>query len=345
MNMDQDRLKEIFTRNRTHAVSDDRYKKGMEYRRAGRSGLKLSRFSLGFWHNFGSVDNYENMRDMVFAAFDSGITSFDLANNYGPVAGSAERNFGSILKNDHAAHRDEMAIATKAGFPAWRGPYGDGGGKKYLIASLDRSLKNLGVDYVDIYYHHRPDPDTPLEETCDAFRRVVESGKALYIGLSNYGCDRMREAVAILREMKVPVILNQVQYSIFDRRAEEDGTLERALEDGVGIAVYSPLAQGLLTDKYLKGIPEDSRMSRNASLKKSVLTDIEVKRIAALNEVAASRGQSLAQMAISWVLRSPAVTSVILGASRREQIEDNLSVDPAFTEKELAEIDKICREE
>lgn len=343
--MDADRLKEILTRNRTHVVADDRYKKGMQYRRAGGSGLKLSEFSLGFWHNFGSTDNYENMRDMVFTAFDSGITVFDLANNYGPMAGGAERNFGNILKNDLASYRDEMVIATKAGFPAWRGPYGDGGGKKYLIASLDRSLKNLGADYVDIYYHHRPDPDTPLEETCEAFRRIVDSGKALYIGISNYGCARMQKAVELLREMKVPVILNQVQYSIFDRRAEEDGTLDYARGNGVGVAVYSPLAQGLLTDKYLKGIPEDSRMSRNASLKKSVLTQEELDKIAKLNEIAAARGQSLAQMAISWVLRSDAVTSVILGASRREQIEDNLIVDTKFTEEELAKIDRIVKGE
>lgn len=338
--MDAERMKALLKRNREHIVADDRYKKGMEYRRAGKSGLALSAFSLGFWHNFGSTDMYENMRDMVFAAFDNGITVYDLANNYGPTMGAAERNFGSILKNDLHEHRDEMVITTKAGFPGWRGPYGDGGGKKYLIASLDRSLKNLGVDYVDIYYHHRPDPKTPLEETCDAFRRITDSGKALYIGISNYG-EQAGRMLDLLQERKVPVILNQVQYSIFDRRAEEDGTFAFAREKGVGVTVYSPLAQGLLTDKYLKGIPEDSRMSRNASLKRSVLTEEERAKIAALNDIAAARGQTLAQMALSWALRREEVSSVILGASRREQIEDNLSVCTQFTEEELKKIDQI----
>lgn len=341
--MDADKLKEIFKRNHTHSVAWDRYRKGMEYRRAGDSGLALSALSLGFWHNFGSADNYENMRDMVFAAFDGGITVYDLANNYGPTDGAAERNFGSILKNDLSGYRDEMVIATKAGFPAWRGPYGTGGGKKYLIASLDRSLKNLGVDYVDVYYHHRPDPDTPLEETCEAFRRITDSGKALYIGISNYGGERMRQMIVMLREMKVPLILNQVKYSIFERGAECDGTFEFSAENGVSIAVYSPLAQGLLTDKYLKGIPEGSRMSKNSSLKQSVLTEEEIAKISALNEIALSRGQTLAQMALSWVLRRKEVASVIIGASSREQIEDNLSLNAEFTEQELAAIDEISK--
>ena len=340
--MDAERLKELLKRNREHTVAEDRYRKGMEYRRAGNSGLAMSAFSLGFWHNFGSTDMYENMRDMVFAAFDSGITVYDLANNYGPTAGAAECNFGNILKNDLRRYRDEMVITTKAGFPAWRGPYGDGGNKKYLIASLDRSLENLGVEYIDIYYHHRPDPKTPLEETCDAFRRIVESGKALYIGISNYG-ERAKETIALLQQNKVPVVLNQVQYSLFDRGAEADGTFELSRQSGVGVTVYSPLAQGLLTDKYLKGIPEDSRMQKSVSLKPSVLTEGELSKIAALNDLAASRGQTLAQMAISWVLRRQEVCSVILGASRREQIEDNLTVNTQFTEEELAKIDTISQ--
>lgn len=338
--MDPERMKEMFRRNREHAVAADRYMKGMEYRRAGRSGLLLSRFSLGMWHNFGSTDCYENMRDMVFGAFDSGITAFDLANNYGPVAGAAERNFGSILANDLKSYRDEICISTKAGFPAWRGPYGDGGGKKYLIASLDRSLKNLGLDYVDVYYHHRPDPKTPLEETCAAFKQITDSGKALYIGISNYGA-RAREAAEMLKEMKVPIVLNQLQYSVLDRTPETDGSFETAKDCGVGIAVYSPLAQGLLTDKYLKGVPEDSRMSRDASLKRSVLTEQERAKIADLDKIAKGRGQSLAQMALSWVLRKEEVATVILGASRREQILDNLThIDTEFTDAELAAIDR-----
>lgn len=341
--MDQEQVKELFRRNREHVVAEDRYKKGMGYRRAGRSGLVMSELSLGFWHNFGTADMYENMRDMVFTAFDSGINVYDLANNYGPAAGAAERNFGSILRHDLRRYRDEMIIATKAGFPAWKGPCGDGGGKKYLIASLDRSLENLGVDYVDVYYHHRPDPDTPLEETCAALCRIVESGKALYIGISNYGSARAREAAEILRGMHVPLVLSQIKYSVFDRGAEEDGAFSFAQDCGAGIAVYSPLAQGLLTDRYLKGIPQDSRMSRNMTLKSAVLTEREIGKISALNELAAERGQTLAQMALSWVLRRGEVASVIIGASRREQILDNLSVNTDFTEEELAKIDGISR--
>lgn len=346
--MDSERLKELFTRNRGRTVAENRYLRGMEYRRAGNSGLMLSRFSLGFWHNFGSADNYENMRDIVFTAFDNGITVFDLANNYGPAAGAAERNFGNILANDLKSYRDEMVIATKAGFGAWRGPYGGGsayggGGKKYLLASLDRSLSNLGVDYVDIFYHHRPDPDTPVEETCAAFKQMTDSGKALFIGISNYGAAQARRMIELLQEMKVPVILDQMQYSLFDRTIEEEGILDLAAEKGVGIAVYSPLAQGLLTDKYLKGIPEDSRMNRDESLKKSVLTEEEIKKISALRDIASKRGQSLAQMALSWVLRKKEVSSVILGASRSEQILDNLSdINTEFSEEELAAIDLAC---
>ena len=340
--MEQEQIWELLKRNREHAVAEDRYKKGMRYRRAGKSGLVLSELSFGLWHNFGSTDMYENMRDMVFTAFDGGITVFDIANNYGPAAGAAELNFGRILKNDLGGYRDEMVITTKAGFGAWKGPYGDGGGKKYLIASLDRSLKNLGVEYVDIYYHHRPDPNTPLEETCGAFRRIIDSGKALYIGISNYSGARMREMLSMLREMKVPVVLNQVQYSIFERGAEED-VFGDCKKNGVGVTVYSPLAQGLLTDKYLKGIPEDSRMHKNAFLKESALTQEKLSAIRALNEIAQKRGQSLAQMALSWVLRREEVSSVIIGASKREQIIDNLTLNCEFTAEELAEIDRVSK--
>lgn len=314
----------------------------MRYRKAGASGLKLSEISFGLWHNFGSVDRYENMRDMVFTAFDAGITVFDIANNYGPEPWSAECNFGSILKNDLASYRDEMVITTKAGFYGWDGPYGDGGSRKYLVASLDRSLKNLGLDYVDIFYHHRPDPETPLEETCLALKRIVDSGKALYIGISNYFSEGMRAAVNILTELRVPVVLDQVRYSMLDRRIETDGLLAAAKEAGVGLTIYSPLEQGLLTDRYAQGIPEDSRMSRGAFLKKSALGEITAKKIAALREIAARRGQTLAQMALSWVMKEDVISSVIIGASRSSQITENLSLDTRFSAEELTRIDKIC---
>ena len=331
----------LIRRNNNYAPAAERYD-AMEYRRAGKSGLKLSALSFGMWHNFGSLDSYENMRDMVFTAFDSGITVFDIANNYGPAAGAAEKNFGSILKNDLHGYRDELIVTTKAGYGAWRGPYGSGnGGRKHLIASLDRSLQNLGVDYVDIFYHHRPDPDTPIEETCLAMQQIVESGKALYIGISNYNCEQTKAAVACYRALRVPFVLTQMPYSILDRTIETGGIKAFAHEQGFAVTAYSPLAQGLLTDKYLHGIPEGSRMSKDMFLKQSVLTPELQKKLLALNEVAARRGQTLAEMALSWVLKDEDVASVIIGASRSSQIEDDIRVNAQFTAEELAEIDSI----
>lgn len=341
INMDAEQIKALSEKNKNYKPDKNRYNR-MRYRKAGASGLKLSEISFGLWHNFGSVDRYENMRDMVFTAFDAGITVFDIANNYGPEPWSAECNFGSILKNDLASYRDEMVITTKAGFYGWDGPYGDGGSRKYLVASLDRSLKNLGLDYVDIFYHHRPDPETPLEETCLALKRIVDSGKALYIGISNYFSEGMRAAVNILSELRVPVVLDQVRYSMLDRRIETDGLLAAAKEAGVGLTIYSPLEQGLLTDRYAQGIPEDSRMSRGAFLKKSALGETTAKKIAALREIAARRGQTLAQMALSWVMKEDVISSVIIGASRSSQITENLSLDTRFSAEELTRIDKIC---
>lgn len=339
--MDAEQMKALSEKTKNYKPDKNRYH-SMRYRKAGASGLKLSEISFGLWHNFGSVDCYENMRDMVFTAFDAGITVFDIANNYGPEPWSAECNFGSILKNDLASYRDEMVITTKAGFYGWDGPYGDGGSRKYLVASLDRSLKNLGLDYVDIFYHHRPDPETPLEETCLALKRIVDSGKALYIGISNYFSEGMRAAVNILAELRVPVVLDQVRYSMLDRRIETDGLLAAAKEAGVGLTIYSPLEQGLLTDRYAQGIPEDSRMSRGAFLKKSALGETTAKKIAALREIAARRGQTLAQMALSWVMKEDVISSVIIGASRSSQITENLSLDTRFSAEELTRIDKIC---
>lgn len=331
----------LIRRNNNYAPAAERYD-AMEYRRAGKSGLKLSALSFGMWHNFGSLDSYENMRDMVFTAFDSGITVFDIANNYGPAAGAAEKNFGSILKNDLHGYRDELIVTTKAGYGAWRGPYGSGnGGRKHLIASLDRSLLNLGVDYVDIFYHHRPDPDTPIEETCQAMQQIVESGKALYIGISNYNCEQTKAAVACYRALRVPFVLTQMPYSILERTIETSGIKAFAHEQGFAVTAYSPLAQGLLTDKYLHGIPEGSRMSKDMFLKQSVLTPELQKKLLALNEVAARRGQTLAEMALSWVLKDEDVASVIIGASRSSQIEDDIRVNAQFTAEELAEIDSI----
>ena len=331
----------LIRRNNNYSPAAERYD-AMEYRRAGKSGLKLSALSFGMWHNFGSLDSYENMRDMVFTAFDSGITVFDIANNYGPAAGAAEKNFGSILKNDLHGYRDELIVTTKAGYGAWRGPYGSGnGGRKHLIASLDRSLQNLGVDYVDIFYHHRPDPDTPIEETCLAMQQIVESGKALYIGISNYNCEQTKAAVACYRALRVPFVLTQMPYSILDRTIETGGIKAFAHEQGFAVTAYSPLAQGLLTDKYLHGIPEGSRMSKDMFLKQSVLTPELQKKLLALNEVAARRGQTLAEMALSWVLKDEDVASVIIGASRSSQIEDDIRVNAQFSAEELAEIDSI----
>ena len=326
-------------------ASKTRYS-NMKYNKCGESGLKLPTISLGLWHNFGANDNYENMREMCFTAFDNGITHFDLANNYGfPAVGSAEENFGKILRVDMSGYRDEIIVSTKAGYTMWDGPYGDFGSRKYLLASLDASLKRLGLDYVDIFYHHRPDPDTPLEETMGALDHAVKSGKALYVGLSNYDGETMARAAAILRDLRCPFVINQNRYSIFDRRVEENGLLDAAREEKKGVIVFSPLAQGLLTDRYIKGIPSDSRVRTSGIfLKEANLTEEKLEKIRALNELAKVRGESLAQMALAWVLRRKEVTSVLVGASKPSQILDNLGAmnSAPFAEEELALIDKIA---
>ncbi len=314
----------------------------MTYRNCGRSGLKLPLLSLGLWHNFGTDDDYENMKRMCFAAFDRGVTHFDLANNYGPLPGSAETNFGRILKEELAAHRDEMIISTKAGYTMWPGPYGDWGSRKYLLASLDQSLNRMGLAYVDVFYHHRMDKHTPLEESMLALDTAVKSGRALYAGISNYDSATAREAAAILRELRCPFVLDQVRYSIFDRHIEQDGLIQTAQDTGFGIICFSPLAQGLLTDRYLGGIPADSRIGKGGPfLRKEQLTQEKLDQIRALNEIARARGQSLSELALSWVLRSSQVTSVLIGASSPEQIVQNLGIlhAPAFTADELARID------
>lgn len=314
----------------------------MQYRRCGRSGLKLPTLSLGLWHNFGDTGVYENMKNMCHTAFDNGITHFDLANNYGPEAGSAEINFGRIFKESFQAYRDEILVSTKAGYSMWEGPYGDWGSRKYLIASLEQSLRRLGLDYVDIFYHHRPDPDTPLEETMGALDSIVKSGKALYVGLSNYNGEQMDAACAILEDLKCPFIINQNRYSIFDRTIETNGLKDAAARAKKGIITFSPLAQGLLTDRYLNGIPEDSRIRTDGRfLKQNILTQEKLEQIKALNEIAVSRGESLAQMALKWLLKDDVITSVLVGASRPAQILDNLKVLESvdFTEEELKKID------
>ncbi len=329
--------------NRERLPDPARYKKGaVHYRWAGKSGLKLPEISLGLWQNFGSFDNFEVMRDMIFTAFDNGITHFDLANNYGPRGGSAEENFGKILKESFRGYRDEMVISTKAGYPMWKGPYGDGGSKKYLVASLDQSLSRMCLDYVDIFYHHRPAPETPIEETCYALHRVVEQGKALYIGISNYDREQTEAAVNIFRELKTPFILNQVCYNLLDRHVEEDRLNEYALQQGFGLIVYSPLAQGLLTDKYKDGIPADSRIRKSGTLTEEKLSGV-LGTLASLRAFAAERGQTLAELALSWVLKDKAVSSVIIGASSSEQILENIRIDPSFTDEELERIEEICK--
>ena len=330
----------LIRRNNAYRPAAERYE-SMQYRRAGRSGLKLSAVSFGLWHNFGSVDSYENMRDMIFTAFDCGITVFDIANNYGPAAGSAERNFGSILAHDLHGYRDEIVVTTKAGYGAWRGPYGGGdGSRKHLIASLDRSLQNLGLDYVDIFYHHRPDPDTPIEETCSALEQIVSSGKALYVGISNYNAAQTAEAYRCLRARNIPFVLTQMPYSILNRTVEQTGLKAFAHGNGLALTAYSPLAQGLLTDKYLQGIPADSRMSRDMFLKQSALTEEVRQKILALDALARERGQTLAEMALSWVLKDEDVASVIIGASRASQIADDICLNTSFTAEELCAIDR-----
>ena len=328
-----------------YTASASRYE-NMKYNKCGESGLKLPAVSLGLWHNFGANDNFENMRAMCFTAFDNGITHFDLANNYGrPVFGSAEENFGKILREDMSAYRDEMIISTKAGYTMWDGPYGDFGSRKYLLASLDASLKRLGVDYVDIFYHHRPDSDTPLEETMGALDQAVKSGKALYAGLSNYDGETMARAAKILRDMRCPFVINQNRYSIFDRKVEENGLLISARNERKGVIVFSPLAQGLLTDRYIDGIPSDSRVRTSGIfLKETNITEEKLDKIRALNSIARNRGESLAQMALAWVLRREEVTSVLIGASKPTQILDNIGAinSASFTEEELIKIDEIA---
>lgn len=315
----------------------------MTYNRCGASGIKLPAVSLGFWHNFGDTARYDNMKEMCFTAFDNGITHFDLANNYGPEPGSAEKNLGKILREELSAYRDELIISTKAGYTMWDGPYGDWGSRKYLLASLDASLKRLGLDYVDIFYHHRPDPETPLEETMGALAQAVKSGKALYVGLSNYDGERLKKACKILDELHCPFIINQNRYSIFDRTIEHNGLKQTAAELKKGIIAFSPLAQGMLTDRYLHGIPEDSRIKTDGRfLKEGSITEERLAQIRGLNEIAKNRGQTLAEMALAWVLRDGIVTSVLIGASKPSQILDNIKAteNTTFTQDELDEIDK-----
>ena len=325
-----------------YTASEQRYET-MKYRRVGKSGLLFPILSLGFWHNFGTNDNYENMKAMCFTAFDHGVTQFDLANNYGPEYGSAESNLGRIMREELHAYRDELLITTKAGFDMWPGPYGDHGSRKYLIASLDQSLKRMGLEYVDIFYHHRMDPDTPLEETMGALASAVQSGKAIYVGLSNYKEEETRKAVKILKENGTPCLIHQPRYNMLERWVE-DGLLSALDENGVGCICFSPLAQGALTDKYLKGIPAGSRASREGTtVAQRYLSDEQLGKIKQLNQLAEERGQTLAQMAIAWILRRPEVTTVLVGASRVSQLDNSLAAleCTGFSENELKKIDEI----
>ena len=325
-----------------YSPPDSRYET-MRYNRCGRSGLKLPAISLGLWHNFGGVDVYENGRALVRRAFDLGVSHIDLANNYGPPPGSAEENFGRILAQDLKPFRDELIISSKAGYRMWPGPYGEWGSRKYLVASLDQSLKRMGLDYVDIFYHHRPDPETPLEETMAALDYIVRSGRALYVGISNYQPPQASEAIRLLRELGAPCLIHQPSYNMFNRWVE-GGLLDLLAAEGVGCIAYSPLAQGLLTDKYLSGIPEDSRAARaHTFLKPAQITDDKLAKVRALNDLARARGQTLAQMALAWVLRHPGMTSALIGASRASQIEDAVGAldNLAFTADELQAIEAI----
>lgn len=324
--------------------ADEKRYEEMKYNRCGASGLQLPAVSLGLWHNFGSNGNFDNMQDMCHTAFDHGITHFDLANNYGPVPGSAEENFGRILAKGLGRYRDELIISTKAGYDMWPGPYGNWGSKKYLVASLDQSLKRMGLDYVDIFYHHRQDPNTPLEETVRALDGIVRSGKALYVGISNYNKEQTIAAAELFKELGTPFIINQRKYSMFVRDIEKDGLKDYAAAHGIGIITFSPLAQGILTDRYLHGIPEDSRVRTDGRfLKEAAIVEETLKKVRALNDLAAQRGQTLAQMALSWILRDGDITSVLIGASKPSQILDNIGIvhATAFSEEERRRIEEI----
>lgn len=326
-----------------YKANQNRYKE-IAYKRCGHSGLKLPLISLGLWHNFGGVDVFENGRKIIRHAFDKGITHFDLANNYGPPAGSAEENFGKILTQDLKAYRDEILVSTKAGYWMWDGPYGEWGSKKYLISSIDQSLQRMGLDYVDIFYHHRPDPDTPLEETMGALDLIVRQGKALYVGISNYNAEETEEAVKILNKLGTPCLINQVKYSMFERWVE-DSLLETAGELGIGLIAFSPLAQGLLTDKYLQGIPKNSRASKSWGFLQENEVEEAIEKVKELNRLAEARGQSLAQMAIAWLLKDNRMTSVLVGASSTEQLDDNLGALDylLFSDEEIEEINLILK--
>jgi len=325
----------------TYQPSENRYKK-MIYNRCGKSGLLLPALSLGLWQNFGDVDTIENCKKILQTAFDNGITHFDLANNYGPPPGSAETNFGKILKEEFNGYRDELIISSKAGYTMWDGPYGDWGSKKYLVSSLDQSLKRMQLDYVDIFYHHRPDPNTPLEETMQTLDLIVRQGKALYVGISNYGAERAREAFSILKQLGTPCLIHQPKYSMFERWVE-GGLLDVLEEYGVGCIPFSPLAQGLLTNKYLNGIPQDSRATRNLFLKETDITEEKVGKIRKLNELAVARNQTLAQMALAWLMKDKRITTVLIGASKPEQVLNSIASleNLHFSEEELFSINKI----
>jgi L-glyceraldehyde 3-phosphate reductase len=327
-----------------YSAAADRYDR-IPYSRCGRSGLRLPRISLGLWQNFGATASFDNARDMILKAFDHGITHFDLANNYGPPAGSAEENFGRIVATDLAAYRDELIISTKAGYFMWPGPYGEWGSRKYLLSSLDQSLVRLGLEYVDVFYSHRFDPQTPIEETMGALATAVRSGKALYVGISSYGPQQTREAAAILRGLRVPFVIHQPSYSMLNRWVE-DGLLEVLEQEGLGCIAFSPLAQGLLTTKYLKGVPENSRAAQDGSFRKSMLSEANLANVRALNQIAQQRGQSLAQMAIAWVLAKPPITSALIGANSWAQIEECLGAlqTPEFSAAELQSIDRYARD-
>ena len=327
----------------TYIPAETRYD-AMTYRRCGRSGLKLPALSLGLWHNFGNITPFGTQQAILRTAFDHGITHFDLANNYGPPYGEAERNFGMHMERDWKPHRDELFISTKAGYDMWEGPYGNFGSRKYLISSIDQSLKRMHVDYVDVFYHHRPDPETPIEETMGALDQIVRSGKALYVGISNYDAEQTREAVRVLKELGTPCLIHQPSYSLLNRRIENNGVLATLRAENVGCICFAPLANGLLTGKYLHGIPADSRAARDPRyLKADNITQEQLQKIARLNEIAIRRGQSLTQMALSWVLRDPVVSSALFGASKPEQILENVKAieNLTFTEEELHEIDAI----